>query len=303
MASNVAAQQQGTEGSGSTEYGILVGIDDSSGSLHALRWAANRTKRFGPIQPLVAWHYPWWAYSSASPPLAKEFEQEARKGATAAVEAVPEADILAPIVCRGQSGPSIVKAGALANLIVVGTRGRSALKDTLLGSVSSHVVAHASVPVAVVPPEAPLGPDETRIVVGVDGSENSTEALLWTIRHTPADATIEVVHSWIYPPSATPEVAMRLRDTGEDIARETLDEVMGKAKSETSDQDRPKLIGRLEYGDPRSVLNEQAQSCDMLVVGARGRGGIAHLLLGSVTSALIHQPATTTVIVPASTHR
>jgi len=96
---------------------------------------------------------------------------------------------------------------------------------------------------------------------------------------------------------------MRLRDTGEDIARETLDEVMGKAKPETSDQDRPKLIGRLEYGDARSVLNEQAQSCDVLVVGARGRGGIAHLLLGSVTSALIHQPATTTVIVPATGHR
>ncbi len=287
--------------SGRSDFGMLVGIDGSSGSVHALRWAAARTDRFGSIQPLLTWHYPWWAYSAPAPPPIDEFEASAERDAAAAVGSVPGADILPPIVCRAQAGPTIVDVGATANLIVVGTRGRSGLKDALLGSVSSHVVAHATVPVAVVPAGASIDDRTGRVVVGIDGSVNSRAALLWALHHAPAESTIEVVHSWIYPSSSMPGLAVIPYAVHEDRAQYLLDEEVRVATTAVS-PGRHRIVRRLEYGDARGVLKEYAESCDLLVVGARGGGGVAHLLLGSVASALVHQPSTTTVVIPVTEH-
>jgi len=50
-------------------------------------------------------------------------------------------------------------------------------------------------------------------------------------------------------------------------------------------------------GDPRSLLRAASADADMLVVGAQGHQGVAHLLLGSVSTALVHQPVVPTVVV------
>lgn len=287
------------------ELPTLVGIDGSGGSRRALAWAAARIDRFGPIQPMVVWHCPWWSYSSAVPLPAKEFEVVADTVANEAADSIPRAHCLTPIVCEGRAGRSIVEAGQSAGLIVVGTRGRSGLKDAMLGSVSSYVVAHATSPVAVIPPGAAIDSEDRRVVVGVDGSENSVRALLWAIANSVEDATIDVVHTWVYPTAELTDPAVSSRGmTHSDVyrvnAQRTLDEVMRIATESTPPEDRRQLVGSLEYGDARQVLNEYTRSHDLLVLGARGRGGIAHLLLGSVASALVHQPAIPTVVVPAA---
>lgn len=299
MASNLSESATSNGRSPQKEHGMLVAIDGSGASQHALHWAAARTGRFGPIQPMTVWHCPWWAYSSLVPPPMEDFKNEATKQVAAAVESMSNVEVMAPIICEGRTGPALVEAGAAADLMVLGTRGRSGLKDAMLGSVSSYVVAHATTPVAVVPAQAPVGTEERKIVVGVDGSPNSFHALLWSIRNAPADATIDVVHSWVYPTAATPEVGLKPRVVYEDNARHTLDQMIDRANAALQPDERRRLVGWLEYGDARGVLNEHARTGDLLVIGARGRGGVAHLLLGSVTSALLHQPVTTTVVIPA----
>ena len=288
---------------------MLVGIDGSEGSARALRWALARTDQFGPVQPLLAWQYPWWAYSTPFPPPAGDFRKQAEAMADRAVEGVPVDRCRPPIVTRGDAGPTLVEVGATEPLIVVGTRGRGALADRLLGSVSGHVVAHSTVPVAVVPtPPDPApgsesrtetGSEPARVVVGVDGSVNSMTALSWAVKHHPPDTVIEVVHCWSYPAGSLPDGGMPACHWYEEAARDNLrNSVAAVARGTGTGGHR--LVSKLEYGDPRWALAEVAMGAEALVLGSRGRTGLAHLLLGSVTSALIHQPEVPVLVIPGS---
>ena len=200
-------------------------------------------------------------------------------------------------MCRGQAGQTLVEVGRSASLIVLGTRGRSGLRDALLGSVSSHVVAHTETPVAVIPADVPVDQPYHRVVVGVDGSLNSLKALRWATRHSPPGASIEAVHTWVYPVSDMPDLGTIPRDVYEDQARAVLQDAVD-AVVRAGGSHGHHIERRLEYGDARSVLRNTLEPGDLLVLGSRGRGGVAHLLLGSVTSALLHQPMTATVVVP-----
>lgn len=282
--------------------GMVVGIDGSTGSGHALRWATARTDRFGPIRPVMAWHYPWWAASSPNPPPMNDFEADARRNAEQFVEPARADGVLDPIVHHGRPGPTLVDVGASARLIVVGNRGHNALTDAILGSVSAHVVAHAAVPVAVIPASAPIDLPHRRVVVGADGSDESIAALRWGLSDTPTEETVEVIHGWTYPTAARAAIPATDYPAHEDMARRVLDETIERAigglPPEEADGYRKRIVRRLEFGDPRATLIEAAEDADLLVLGARGRGGLAHLLLGSVTTALLHRPVTATVVVP-----
>jgi nucleotide-binding universal stress UspA family protein len=123
--------------------------------------------------------------------------------------------------------------------------------------------------------------ERPRIVVGVDGSEPSTEALRWAARLAAHyDATMDAVSVWGWPMpaygwSAVPE-GRRPDQVAEKILTQTIDETFGP--------DRPmglRLV--VEQGNPAGVLREQSEGALVLVVGSRGHGGFAGLLLGSVS--------------------
>ncbi len=284
--------------------GIVVGIDGSEGSQHALQWAAARVDRFGPIRPVVAWHYPWWAVPTGVPagppaPSAEEFEQRAEEEANALLATIP-ADTHGPLtVYQGTAGEGIVSVGSSAALIVVGTRGRGAVADAVLGSVSSHVVRHAPVPVAVVPADAPLDDPHHRVVVGVDGSPNATAALAWAIATTPAGTVLDVIHAWTYHLAAYPEVATLPVEVFEEEAKALLAKTVEAATQAAGRSGGAELRTHLEYGDARNVLLDASAEADLLVLGTRGHQGVAHLLVGSVTTSLVHAPHVTTVVVPS----
>jgi len=283
---------------GTAGAGVVVGVDGSSGSMKALRWALERSDRFGPVQIVAAWHYPWWGYAMPISPPADQFRQLAVHAAEDAVFLVNDGQLPPPIICRADAGPTLVDIGAGKDLIVVGTRGRSGLKDSVLGSVSSYVVANATVPIAVVPASASIDEPKQRVVVGIDGSVNALRALSWALKHTSPELTIEAVHCWIYPVDAMPELAVIPRGVYEDQARFVLDEAVDAVTRAVGSRGH-RIERRLEYGDARSALQHRSEAADLLVLGARGRGGLSHLLLGSVTTSLVHCPSAVTVVVPS----
>lgn len=284
--------------------GVVVGIDGSDCSAHALRWALQRADEFGPVRPVLTWQYPVWAMSDPIPSGAslatfEDFEAGANREALNSVAAVDVDGVCEPVVVvHGPAGSTLLEHLDRAGLLVVGTRGRGLIADGVLGSVSGHVVRHATRPVVVVPETAPLTAVNHRVVVGVDGSPNSVEALAWALSHSPAETTIEAVYIWSHLVRRVPEPYVIPTEASEAVAKDTLDEAVAAAM-QLAGTDRP-VVAILDYGDdPRNVLVDRASGADQLILGARGRGGLAHLFLGSVVTSLIHQPTVTTVVVPA----
>lgn len=280
---------------------MVVGIDGSEGSAHALAWAAEQTDRFGPIRPVAAWQYPWWtAGGPAAIDFVPSYERLAelvKREAEEAVSGLPSASLAPLVVAEGAPGPLLVDHGADAQLIVVGTRGRGAVADVLLGSVSCHVVAHAKVPVAVVPPGAAVDRPHHRVVVGIDGSANSIDALAWALANTDPDHELEVVHAWAHIVAAFPDAPTVPIEDLESEAVATMDRTIAAAMDAAGIERAVHCT--MVAGDPRSTLREASDRADLLVLGARGHRGFLHALLGSVTTSLVHNPSVTTIVVPS----
>ena len=116
------------------------------------------------------------------------------------------------------------------------------------------------------------------IVVGVDGSEGSIEALRVARRLAMAlDAPVEVVGCWEWPAMFDPTNSPDWDPEGDarELARETIAAVYGDASAVTL---------RISSGPTARSLIEAGLGAEMLVVGSRGRGGFTGLLLGSVSA-------------------
>ncbi|MDR6436666.1 nucleotide-binding universal stress UspA family protein [Paenarthrobacter nicotinovorans] len=131
-----------------------------------------------------------------------------------------------------------------------------------------------------------MGKDSSpgRIVVGVDGSEASIEALREAQRlAVPLGGTVEAIAYWDFPPVYEGYVAMGI--TGfEEAAGQVLKESVEKAFG----IDVPNNVNsHLEQGHPRQGLIKASRGAEMVVVGRRGHGGFGGLLMGSVSSACV----------------
>jgi len=134
-----------------------------------------------------------------------------------------------------------------------------------------------------------------RIVVGVDGSEPSRRALRWAAEEARRrEAILEIVHAWHPPysggyPYQTSAMALFERD-----AKSTLDGVLADPVLRGVPAVEPILV---QEGAARAVL-AAAKGADLLVVGSRGRGGFAGLLLGSVSQQVAQHAHCPVAIIP-----
>ncbi len=179
-----------------------------------------------------------------------------------------------------------------ADLLIVGTRGLGGFRRLLLGSTSHQCAAHSTVPVVVVPRQSPITKEIGRIVVGVDGSPNARAALRWALRFAAPDTTVEAVG--VGEPS-TPAVETDAEHLPS-RARESFDQSIDDVEADEPGDSRVHRV--FEYGKPAVVLGDRASTADLLVVGARGQGGIAAALLGSVSYKVLHRTTVPVVIVP-----
>ena len=135
-----------------------------------------------------------------------------------------------------------------------------------------------------------------RIVVGVDGSECSQQALEWALDEaTLRGAQVDVVCAWAPPVmayAAVPVVMPYDPTELEGAARTTVDTMV--AETGRRDVNVEKIVA---LGSAASTLLDVAKGADLLVVGSRGRGGFSGLLLGSVSQAVSHHAPCPVVIV------
>jgi nucleotide-binding universal stress UspA family protein len=120
-----------------------------------------------------------------------------------------------------------------------------------------------------------------RIVVGVDGSEQSKLALRWAVRiSATTSASIDAVTAWHFPISFGWGYTSEVWDPETDATKcleDTVDEIFGA--------ERPAGLRLLvRQGLPAKVLLDESGGATMLIVGSRGHGGFAGLLLGSVSA-------------------
>ncbi len=129
------------------------------------------------------------------------------------------------------------------------------------------------------------GGDEARIVVGIDGSAGSKEALRWAAQQAKSTgAALEVVIAWHYPVCygwAPGPQDFDFGEAAEQALTGAIDEVLGS--------DRPAwLRTRVAEGNAAQVLVDASADADLLVVGSRGYGAFADALLGSVSTYCVH---------------
>lgn len=134
---------------------VVVGVDGSEHAKEALRWAAAYGLATGaPVRAILCWHYHTAALEApvekAPAPVTDKIRQEMSQTlATAVADAAVKVDV-EQVIGYGHPAQVLVEQSAEAGLLVVGSRGRSAVTGLLLGSVSLHCVTNARCPVVVV---------------------------------------------------------------------------------------------------------------------------------------------------------
>ncbi|MER7281910.1 universal stress protein [Dactylosporangium sp. NPDC000244] len=283
------------------EQSVVVGVDGSAPSLHAVDWAAvDAVRRRRPLHILYAIAWPP-AYPPAAAPVPSPYEvREREKAAQTVATAATRARAAAPdvrISTSMQADPptvALLRASGHACEVVVGNRGHGGFAGLLLGSVGVQVAAHAPCPVVVVrDADRPAGSEAGRVVVGIDGSHDAGDALGYAFEHASASASgLTAVLAYRWPGSVTrPDDLLPLTYDADDLAAEeerTLAESVAGWREKFPDVD---LRTSAVRGRAAGVLVERSAGARLLVVGSRGRGGFAGLLLGSVSQVAIHHAA------------
>lgn len=203
------------------------------------------------------------------------------------------------------------------DLLVVGAHGKNAAERIALGSVSTWAVRKAPCPVTVIPGPRQIGEADPAtapqrwdsdaqgarlgVVVGVDGSERSAQALSWAIDHASVrDLPLSVVHVW-QPAEGTAHAgslaARAWRREDADLARLVAQEMVDKVLADRTEP-APVPIGvSTVEGDPAAVLTNLSHGSHDLVVGQRGHN-VHWRVIGGVASHLVHHAACPVTVVP-----
>lgn len=272
-----------------TRHGILAGYDGSPGSAQALRWAAREARsRRSVLTVCHAWAPGYPAPSAAASDSAR------RSGEATLAQGVRDAQDLMgpgevrPLLAAGSAASALCEHSSDCEMVVVGSRGHGGLAGLRLGSASSQIAAHARGRVVVVRghwqpvPGYAWGP----VVVGADGSAASAAAVTFAfeeaaLRRTPLLGVCALADA----PGVLGGAAQ---------IRQGFEDLMARGEK---DHPEVSVLRHIADGSARGALLTSAHEAQMLVVGARGLGGLQGMPLGSVSRALLdHAPCPVGVI-------
>jgi nucleotide-binding universal stress UspA family protein len=291
---------------------ILVGIDGSPAADVAVELVATRSWPDG-SHVVIAEAIEITGVISAVPgtPLAfvdvADIESDIRAAAGRTVEAARARVVASGLTAEGRvlagrpASTLADEAAAIgADLIVVGSRGHGTIETMVLGSVSAELVEYASIPVLVA-----RGSSADRVALAWDGSASAQAAA--DLLHTwPSFATSEVTVVTVTdvgPPwwtgfgESSPSLVPMYLDAAE--AARARDRELANAMAD--DLRRAGIQARAEprEGDPADQILAAARDggVDLVVMGTRGRTGLARLILGSVARNVVtHAPCSVLVV-------
>ena len=259
---------------------IVVGVDGSETSLEALRWAAYEARRRNTTLLIVSCYEVPVYGSPEGGVYPMNVDVDTVKGAADKVigRATELAvDIDPNLMIEGASimepaAAGISQAARDGDEIVVGASGHTGFLEGVLGSVATTVVHRSHVPVIVVPaiPAAEFGPSMRKIVVGLDGSARSIQALEWAYGEAElAGAELTALYAWNDPHSdsdLTVQLNASLESLGSRLTGGTV------------------TVHRKVVKKPaKEALLDESKDADLLAVGSHGHGALRASLLGSVS--------------------
>jgi len=281
--------------------GVLVGVDESACSQEALAWAAaDAAARKAPLTIATVVDLPRMADIPLSAELVGTAEHAARRQVDAAVARVGDAIGGVSVegrVLSGDATAELLRLAAGADEIVVGSHGTGRFARLLIGSVGSRVAEHGPCPAVVVRERPDSGP----VVVGVDNSPHSDTALEYAFAYADRHGLpLLAVHvyppDYVYPMTPYPMPAYRAEEERSRIrveALRTVEHGLGKWTEKY-----PHVVVRADVaeGGAAEKLVEASRTASLLVVGTRGHGGLAGMLLGSVSHAVLRHAHSPVVI-------
>ena len=181
-----------------------------------------------------------------------------------------------------------------ADLVVVGTRGRSRLAEVFLGSESDRVLLHATRSTMVVKGN---GQKVQRALVAIEGPEDADRIARWLIEHPFKDP----VELCIFTAVASIEVKKTPKDTAGTKAlpegAERKAEELVKATAGKLSGSSYKVSTKVIVGKPVELIPEQAKDKDLVIVSSHGRKGLSRFLMGSVSHSVVHDVACPVLVV------
>nr|WP_042178549.1 universal stress protein [Kibdelosporangium sp. MJ126-NF4]CEL13254.1 Universal stress protein family [Kibdelosporangium sp. MJ126-NF4]CTQ98946.1 Universal stress protein family [Kibdelosporangium sp. MJ126-NF4] len=271
---------------------IVVGIDGSDSAMNAVRWAAREAVSRGlPLRLVHACmvidaHAPVALPTSVEDGLARQGSEWLQAAERVATEAEPTVDASVHFG-RGSAAELLIEESGSAELVVLGSRGLGGFAGLLVGSVAVALSAHGHCPIVVLHGEQ----DRTRkpVVVGVDGSPPSEAAIGFAFEVAARlGVPLVAVHAWN---DVSFYVKFSVLPYGVDLTQilEEQHKILGKRLAAWQDKYPDVPVELIVTADrPAHSLLDIASDAQLVVVGSRGRGGVAGMLLGSTSQALLH---------------
>lgn len=260
---------------------IIVGYDGSPGSELALRWAAREARNRGTRLTIC---HAWTPEDLALPIEPSTFDLARWQGEEIVNQGLHEAEPIAgpggvqPLLISGSPARVLCERSDTARMVVVGSRGSGGLTGLQLGSVAWQLAGYGRGRIVIVrgagrSANTAPGP----VVAGVDGSAASLAALAFAaeeaaLRGAPLIAACALVDA-----------------PGHLGGTHALEEEFSSLLTGW-EKEHPgvTVLRQVTHGTPRAALLEAAAQAQMIILGARGRGGIRGMTLGSVATVLVH---------------
>lgn len=291
---------------------IVVGIDGTADGLAAADYAATIARRrhlpmvlvhayrrspaLHPLLPVAAdpvsarYATTAVAYHPYVPGFNADLMRDAGAQALEAArghvrEAYPEL-MIEQRLTPGSAGKALVAESYGAHLVVLARSHERSVERFFAGSTCSSVVAHAACPVAVVPTNWRDLTETGRIVVGLDAGRQEEEVLTWAFEQASSmSCHLVVVHTWEVDDYWDPPFGgVAMSDHGRSAGRRAVAEALAGWSERFPDV---LVTTSFTTTRPSRALIEASDRADLVVVGARGQGGLRGLALGSTARSLV----------------
>jgi nucleotide-binding universal stress UspA family protein len=292
-----------------TDPRITVGVDGSAGSTAAVAWAAKIASRRHLQLKIVSGlqvaglYYGGGMTGVGAATLFAAVQADGERAvaeARALAASIDEDLVVTTELPNDPPVPMLIEESRHARMLVVGRTGTGGFADMLVGGTAASVVSHAHCPVAVVrgrhdSADVPaVGP----VVVGVDGSPNSEQTIAVAFEEAfLREVSLVAVHAWADVTYEDTRGTARILTQPESL-EEGEERLLVQRLAGWQEKYPDVEIRRVLVRDrPRRALLEASETAQLVVVGSRGRGGFAGMVLGSTSQALVQHAGCPVLVV------